>query len=63
MHSENLKYLELMALVGCTDKEISDAFGCILTPELLEHIQKVREFSKRQIPRPTPQAVARERPT
>jgi hypothetical protein len=50
-----------MTLVGCTDKEISDAFECALTAELLEHVQKVREFGKSRIPTPTPQAVARER--
>jgi len=36
MHLDNLKYLELMALVGCTDEEIQSAFGCTLTPALLD---------------------------
>jgi len=35
--ADNLKRLEQMALVGCTNQEIAHYFGCTLTPELLEH--------------------------
>jgi hypothetical protein len=62
---DNLRYIELMALVGCTDEEIQKAFDYTLTPELLEHLQKVRVYGASRIPRPTPaearKALRRER--
>jgi hypothetical protein len=50
-----------MAIVGCTDEECAAAFDAPLTPELLEHIHTLRAYGAGRIPKPTPQAIERER--
>src|SRR6516164_1398707 len=37
--TDNLKRLEEMALVGCTDQEIAHYFRCTLTPALLDRVR------------------------
>jgi hypothetical protein len=53
--------MELMAIVGCTDEEISKAFDYALTPEIFEHLHKVRAYGASRLPKPTEAQVARER--
>jgi len=62
MIEDSIRYVEVMALLGCTDAEISKAFeGEVLTPELLEHLAHVRAYGASRIPKPSAEAVARER--
>ena len=59
--TDNLKRLEEMALVGCTDQEIAHYFRCTLTPALLDRVRVVRERGWGSIPRPTPEAAEKAR--
>ena len=42
---DNLKRLEQMALLGCTNQEIESYFGCRLTPELRGLVQELRKHA------------------